>query len=78
MTKLKPHRKATRYGPVATGLFKVTFYGPVLPDTEDGMCCWYQAGTLVKNHKGGVAAFHEWVAVTREYHDGNRMDQCSG
>lgn len=57
----------TRFGPQATGLFSVTFYGPVLPDTPDGMCCWYQAGALVANAKAAKVSFEEWVAGTREH-----------
>ena len=67
MTRLKPHRHMTRNGPQNTGLFSVTFYGPVLPDTPDGMCSWYQAGALVENHKAAKIAFAEWVEGTREH-----------
>lgn len=67
MGKLTRHRKMSRYGPIDTGLFKVHFYGPVLPDTPDGMPCWYQASHLVANAKEGKASFEQFVEGVREH-----------
>ena len=67
MEKLVPHRIMTRDGPQATGLFRARFYGPVLPDTPDGLPCWFQASKLVRNAKEAKLAFAEWVKRTKNY-----------
>lgn len=67
MEKLVPHRIQTRYGPQATGLFRARFFGPILPDTADGLPCWYQASKLVHNAKEAKLAFAEWVEHTKKY-----------
>lgn len=68
MARPKPHRVRDRRGVwIATGLFKVTFFSSPLPDTDDGMPCWYQASALVANLKEARAAAAAWVAKTKEY-----------
>ncbi len=76
MTRPKPYKVMTRYGPQDVQidghfvkLFKVRFYGPLLVDGWG----WYQASAFVANYKEAVAAFNDWVATTKKYIEGFRQ-----
>jgi len=63
MPPITRHRIWTQYGPIDTGFFKATFYGPGI----QGDWGWFQASKLVKNHEEAMAAFRAWAADTEAY-----------
>lgn len=62
MPPIKRHMYMTRQGPIWSGYFKATFFGPVVKPWG-----WYRASHLVRNNKEAKAAFQEWVADTRKF-----------
>jgi len=57
----RPSRYLPNGMPVLHNRFYVRFYGPRVEPWG-----WYQASKLVSNYKEALAAFHEWVLVTKK------------